>query len=139
MQKSATILKIDGVPKSRKVISKSFLVSHVAVAIVSEISGIIDVAIRRIVAVLVVKRCRQELVQDRIKMACERTQIPDGAVFHSDRGWQYTAKKTKKLILSILQCRKKYIQALDIKLQMRYRIKIHSLICPKILTSFSNK
>ncbi len=64
------------------------------------VSAIIDVATRRIVAILVAKHCRQELVQDTIKMACERIQIPDGAVFHSDRGCQYTAKKTKELIES---------------------------------------
>ena len=62
------------------------------------ISAIIDVATRKIVAVIVAKHCRQELVQETIKMACERIRIPDGAVFHSDRGCQYTAKKTKELL-----------------------------------------
>ncbi len=62
------------------------------------ISAIIDVATRRIVSAMVEKHSRQELVQETITMACEHISIPDGAIFHSDRGCQYTAKKTKELI-----------------------------------------
>ncbi len=61
--------------------------------------GIIDVATRRIVGWSMAKHQRQELVQDCIKMAVGRNPArPEGAVFHSDRGCQYTAKKTKDLV-----------------------------------------
>lgn len=61
--------------------------------------GIIDVATRRIVGWAIAKHQRQELVQQAIQMAVGRnTKRPDGAIFHSDRGCQYTAKKTKELV-----------------------------------------
>lgn len=63
--------------------------------------GIIDVATRRIVGWSIAKRQTQVLVQDAFKMAIGRNpKVPKGAVYHSDRGCQYTAKKTKKLIES---------------------------------------
>lgn len=62
------------------------------------VSAIIDVASRRIVSAIVEKHSRQELVQETIKTACCQTKIPVGAIFHSDRGCQYTAKKTKELL-----------------------------------------
>ena len=63
--------------------------------------GIIDVATRRIVGWSIGKNQRQELVQDAFVMAVGRNpERPIGAVFHSDRGCQYTAKKTKELIES---------------------------------------
>ena len=61
--------------------------------------GIIDVATRRLVGWAVARHQRQELVQDCIRMAVGKNPIrPDGAIFHSDRGCQYTAKKTKELV-----------------------------------------
>ena len=61
--------------------------------------GIIDVATRRIVGWAIDKTQTQRLVQDTFKMALGRNpNIPDGAIYHSDRGCQYTAKKTKQLI-----------------------------------------
>ena len=63
--------------------------------------GIIDVATRRLVGWAIAKHQRQELVQDCIRMAVGRNpERPEGAVFHSDRGCQYTAKKTKELVES---------------------------------------
>ena len=61
--------------------------------------GIIDVATRRLVGWSIAKHQRQELVQESIEMAAGRNpDRPTGAVFHSDRGCQYTAKKTKQLV-----------------------------------------
>ena len=63
------------------------------------VCGIIDVATRRIVGWSIAKNQTQKLVQDAFKMAIGRN--PDRsaeAVFHSDRGCQYTAKKTKQLV-----------------------------------------
>ena len=61
--------------------------------------GIIDVATRRIVGWAIDKTQTQRLVQNAFKMALGRNpDIPEGAIYHSDRGSQYTAKRTKKLI-----------------------------------------
>jgi len=61
--------------------------------------GIIDVATRRIVGWSVSKTETQKLVQDAFKMAIGRNpEVVENAIYHSDRGPQYTAKKTKKLI-----------------------------------------
>ena len=61
--------------------------------------GIIDVASRRIVGWSIAKQQTQIMVQDAFRMATGRNPIiPEGAVYHSDRGSQYTAKRTKLLI-----------------------------------------
>ena len=61
--------------------------------------GVIDVATRRIVGWSIAKNQTQKLVQDALKMAIGRNpKRPEGAVYHSDRGSQYTAKKTKQLV-----------------------------------------
>ena len=63
--------------------------------------GIIDVATRRIVGWSVEKTQTQKLVQDAFRMAIGRNPVrPLGAVYHSDRGCQYTAKRTKELVES---------------------------------------
>ena len=63
------------------------------------ICGIIDVATRRIVGWSVAKKQTQKIVQDAFRMAVGRNpQRPANAVFHSDRGCQYTAKKTKQMV-----------------------------------------
>ena len=61
--------------------------------------GIIDVATRRLVGWSIKRHQRQEIVQDAFEMAVGRNpDRPSGAVYHSDRGCQYTAKKTKELV-----------------------------------------
>ena len=61
--------------------------------------GIIDVATRRIVGWAIDKSQTQQLVQDAFMMAVGRNpDIPTGAIFHSDRGTQYTAIKTKEMV-----------------------------------------
>lgn len=61
--------------------------------------GIIDVATRRIVGWSISRTQTQKIVQDSLKMAVGRNpDRPNGAIFHSDRGCQYTAKKTKELV-----------------------------------------
>lgn len=63
------------------------------------VCGIIDVATRRLVGWDISKNQRQDIVQNAFNMAIGRNpNRPDGAVYHSDRGCQYTAKKTKKLV-----------------------------------------
>ena len=61
--------------------------------------GIIDVATRRLVGWAIDKTQTQRLVQNAFLMAVGRNpDRPEGAIYHSDRGTQYTAKKTKKLV-----------------------------------------
>lgn len=65
------------------------------------VCGIIDVATRRIVGWSIAKTQTQKLVQDAFRMAVGRNpKRPENAVYHSDRGCQYTAKKTKELVES---------------------------------------
>ena len=63
------------------------------------VCGIIDVATRRIVGWSIGRRQGQELVQDAFKMAIGRNpERPEGAIYHSDRGSQFTAKRTKEMV-----------------------------------------
>ena len=63
------------------------------------VCGIIDVATRRLVGWDIAKHQRQDIVQNAFKMAIGRNpNRPKGAVYHSDRGCQYTARKTKELV-----------------------------------------
>ena len=65
------------------------------------LAGVIDVASRRLIGWAIGKRQTKELVQDAFRMAVGRNPIrPRDAVFHSDRGVQYTALSTKTLIES---------------------------------------
>ena len=60
---------------------------------------IIDVATRRIVGWSIERNQRQSLVQAAFQMAVGRNpKRPKGAIYHSDRGCQYTAKKTKEMV-----------------------------------------
>ncbi len=61
--------------------------------------GVIDVATRRMVGWAIGRMQGQTLVQNAFLMAVGRNpDIPKNAVFHSDRGSQFTAKKTKELV-----------------------------------------
>ena len=63
--------------------------------------GIIDVATRRIVGWSISKTQTQRLVQDAFRQAVGlNPDRPICAIFHSDRGCQYTARKTKELVES---------------------------------------
>lgn len=63
------------------------------------VCGVIDVATRRIVGWSIGRNQTQLLVQDALRMAVGRNpDIPEGAVYHSDRGSQYTAKRTKQMV-----------------------------------------
>ena len=61
--------------------------------------GVIDVATRRLVGWSIKRHQRQDIVQEAFEMAVGRNpERPADAVYHSDRGCQYTAKKTKELV-----------------------------------------
>ena len=63
------------------------------------VSGIIDVGTRRIVGWHIARHERQEIVQKALLMAIGRNpERPAGAIYHGDRGSQYTAKRTKEIL-----------------------------------------
>ena len=63
------------------------------------VCGIIDVATRRLVGWAIARHQRQDIVIAAFLMAAGRNPVrPAGAVFHSDRGCQYTAKRVKELV-----------------------------------------
>lgn len=62
------------------------------------VSGIIDVGCRKVVGWSIAKHSRQEIVQDAIRMAHGRCKPKPGLIYHCDRGCQYTAHDTKKLL-----------------------------------------
>lgn len=63
------------------------------------VCGIIDVATRRLVGWSIKGHQRQDIVQEAFRMAIGRNpERPANAVYHSDRGCQYTAKKTKEMV-----------------------------------------
>ena len=63
--------------------------------------GIIDVGTRRLVGWAIARNQTQAIVQNAFLMAVGRNPyIPRAAVYHSDRGCQYTAKRTKELVES---------------------------------------
>lgn len=63
------------------------------------VCGIIDVATRRLVGWSIKGHQRQDIVQEAFHMAVGRNpERPANAVYHSDRGCQYTAKKTKEIV-----------------------------------------
>ena len=63
------------------------------------VCGVIDVATRRLVGWSIKPHQRQDIVQEAFEMAVGRNpERPEDAVYHSDRGCQYTAKKTKELV-----------------------------------------
>lgn len=62
------------------------------------VSGIIDVGVKKLVGWDIDKHQRQEIVQEPIKMAFHRCKPSKDLIYHCDRGTQYTALKTKKLL-----------------------------------------
>lgn len=63
------------------------------------LAGVIDVASRRLVGFYIASNMRQEIVHQAIKMAISNVRDATGAIFHTDRGSQYTSKMTQKLIV----------------------------------------
>lgn len=65
------------------------------------VSGVMDAGTRAIIGWDIQKHQRQEIVHDAIKMAIGRhSETKNKAIFHCDRGCQYTANKTKELLES---------------------------------------
>ncbi|WMJ79599.1 IS3 family transposase [Clostridium sp. MB40-C1] len=63
------------------------------------VSGIIDVASRKIVGWSIRPHMRQEIVHEAINMAYYRFNPKEDLIFHSDRGCQYTSNSTKNLLI----------------------------------------
>lgn len=62
------------------------------------VCGVIDVASRKIVGWSIDKKANKEFVHSAITMAYFKSKMPKDVIFHSDRGCQYTALKTKELL-----------------------------------------
>ena len=62
------------------------------------VSGIIDVATRKIVGWSIAQHSRQEIVHEAINMAYGRYKPSEGLIFHCDRGSQYTSNRTKEIL-----------------------------------------
>jgi transposase InsO family protein len=62
------------------------------------VAGVIDVASRVVLGIYVATHMRQEIVHQAIKMAANKVEDTTGIIFHTDRGSQYTAKKTQQLL-----------------------------------------
>lgn len=60
--------------------------------------GVIDVASRAVLGIHVATHMRQEIVHQAIKMAVLKAKDTTGIIFHTDRGSQYTAKKTQQVL-----------------------------------------
>lgn len=62
------------------------------------LATVIDLASRRVVGWAMADHMRAELVCDALQMAIENRQPAPGAMFHSDRGTQYTSKEFTDLL-----------------------------------------
>jgi len=59
---------------------------------------VMDLFARKIIAYKISAKIDQVLVQDTIRIAYRARGCPQNVIFHSDRGSQYTAKETRKLL-----------------------------------------
>ena len=62
------------------------------------LATVIDLASRRVVGWAMAEHMRAELVCDALRMAIENRRPAPGAIFHSDRGTQYTSKEFTDLL-----------------------------------------
>ena len=62
------------------------------------LATVIDLASRRVVGWAMAEHMRAELICDALRMAIENRQPAPGAMFHSDRGTQYTSKEFTDLL-----------------------------------------
>ena len=63
------------------------------------LATVIDLASRRVVGWALADHMRTELVSDALEMAFGTRRPPTGAIFHSDRGCQYTSRDYRKLAI----------------------------------------
>ena len=61
------------------------------------LATVIDLASRRVVGWALADHMRTELISDALLMAFDQRRPPAGAVFHSDRGCQYTSRDFRQL------------------------------------------
>lgn len=62
------------------------------------LATVIDLATRRVVGWAIADHMRAELVCDALTMALQHRRPAPGAIFHSDRGTQYTSKEFRSLL-----------------------------------------
>ena len=56
------------------------------------LADVLDVATRSVLGYAMAEHMRASLVVDALDMAARRIRLPEGAIFHSDRGSQYTSR-----------------------------------------------
>ncbi len=61
------------------------------------LATVIDLASRKVVGWALAEHMRTELVEDALKMAFATRRPPEGVIFHSDRGCQYTSRDFAEL------------------------------------------
>jgi len=64
----------------------------------TNLATVIDLHSRMIVGWALAGHMRSELVEDALKMACGRSAVKPGLIFHSNRGSQCASKGFKKLL-----------------------------------------
>lgn len=62
------------------------------------VAGVIDVASRAVIGIHIATHMRQEIVHQSLKMAAHKVGDTTGIIFHTDRGSQYTSKKTQQIL-----------------------------------------
>ena len=62
------------------------------------LATVIDCATRKIVGWAMVDNCKTPLISRAIEMAARNLDVPEGAVFHSDRGSNYTSAEFAKVL-----------------------------------------
>jgi putative transposase len=65
------------------------------------LGSVVDLATRKVIGYAMADHQRAELVCDAIGMAASRTTLADAAIFHSDRGSQYTAAAFRKTLVDL--------------------------------------
>lgn len=61
----------------------------------------IDLSTRKVIGYSIAETMESKIITDAIKMGLSGKKIPDNAIFHSDRGSQYTSKEVRELVTKL--------------------------------------
>jgi transposase InsO family protein len=59
---------------------------------------LIDLSTRKVISYTISETMEADMITNIIKSGLKKGEIPKGAIFHSDRGVQYTSNKVKELL-----------------------------------------
>jgi transposase InsO family protein len=100
-------------PVAENILARNFSPASENVAWVSDITYlwtnegwlflcvILDLFSRKVIGYAMDKRMKQELVHDALEMAVKNRNPPRGVIFHSDRGSQYAADRTREMLTTL--------------------------------------